>query len=51
MTSISSLSSATTSAPVVRQSRFANLGRIWVHVVLCAYAVIALFPIALIMIN
>lgn len=29
----------------------ANLGRIWVHVVLCAYAVMALFPIALILIN
>lgn len=57
MTSISSLSSTAAStpapAPVPRlaRSRFANLGRIWVHVVLCAYAVIALFPIALILIN
>ncbi|MQQ99759.1 carbohydrate ABC transporter permease [Glaciimonas soli] len=30
---------------------FQHLGRIWVHLVLCAYAVIALFPIALILIN
>ena len=30
---------------------FSHLGRIWVHLVLCAYAVIALFPIALILIN
>lgn len=53
MTPTSSLSptAAAASAPMLRQSRFANLGRIWVHVVLCAYAVIALFPIALIMIN
>jgi raffinose/stachyose/melibiose transport system permease protein len=50
MTSISSLSPAA-AAPIVRPSRLANLGRIWVHVVLCAYAVIALFPIALILIN
>ncbi|SDX08967.1 raffinose/stachyose/melibiose transport system permease protein [Collimonas sp. OK242] len=50
MTSISSLSPVA-AAPIVRPSRLANLGRIWVHVVLCAYAVIALFPIALILIN
>ncbi|SFA74785.1 raffinose/stachyose/melibiose transport system permease protein [Collimonas sp. OK607] len=50
MNSISSLSPVA-AAPIVRPSRFANLGRIWVHVVLCAYAVIALFPIALILIN
>lgn len=57
MTSVSSLSSTAAStaapapAPLFARSRFANLGRIWVHVVLCAYAVIALFPIALILIN
>lgn len=28
-----------------------NIGRIWVHIVLCAYTVVALFPIALILIN
>ncbi len=50
MNSISSLSPVA-AAPIVRPSRLANLGRIWVHVVLCAYAVIALFPIALILIN
>lgn len=30
---------------------FGNIGRIWVHIVLCAYMVVALFPIALILIN
>ncbi|KAF3999279.1 carbohydrate ABC transporter permease [Glaciimonas immobilis] len=28
-----------------------NIGRIWVHTVLCGYAIVALFPIALILIN
>lgn len=28
-----------------------NIGRIWVHIVLCTYTVVALFPIALILIN
>ena len=31
--------------------RFGNIGRIWVHIVLCVYALVALFPIALILIN
>ncbi len=33
------------------QRSFGPAGQLWVHVVLCLYAVIALFPIALILIN
>ncbi|MGS0742517.1 carbohydrate ABC transporter permease [Glaciimonas sp. GG7] len=41
---------STTLPPQARRS-FHKIGRIWVHIVLCGYAVIALFPIALILIN
>ena len=41
----------TQSLPVKARRSFGNIGRMWVHIVLCAYAVIALFPIALILIN
>jgi raffinose/stachyose/melibiose transport system permease protein len=34
-----------------RASRIRKAGHLWVHLVLCLYAVIALFPIALILIN
>lgn len=34
-----------------RAGRLYRIGHLWVHIVLCLYAVIALFPIALILIN
>jgi raffinose/stachyose/melibiose transport system permease protein len=34
-----------------RASRMHRIGHLWVHIVLCLYAVIALFPIVLILIN
>jgi raffinose/stachyose/melibiose transport system permease protein len=34
-----------------RAGRLHRIGHLWVHIVLCLYAVIALFPIALILIN
>src|ERR1700688_510534 len=34
-----------------RAGRWRRIGHLWVHIVLCLYAVIALFPIALILIN
>lgn len=40
-----------TSSSLQLRRPFGNPGRIWVHIVLCAYAVLALFPIALILIN
>lgn len=43
---------SSTLRPSLRPSmRHSNIGRIWVHLVLCAYALVALFPIALILIN
>ena len=54
MTSSSSLSRrrfGIASSSSQSRHRFTSIGRIWVHVVLCAYALIALFPIALILIN
>jgi raffinose/stachyose/melibiose transport system permease protein len=37
--------------PTLVQRSFGPAGHLWVHFVLCIYAVIALFPIALILIN
>lgn len=56
-TSSSSSSSASYAGPVspagptLAQRSFGAAGHLWVHFVLCIYAVIALFPIALILIN
>jgi len=41
----------TARGPSLIQRSFGPAGHIWVHIVLCLYAVIALFPIALILIN
>lgn len=38
-------------APTLVARSFGRAGHLWVHAVLCLYAVIALFPIALILIN
>ncbi|PUA18584.1 carbohydrate ABC transporter permease [Glaciimonas sp. PCH181] len=48
---MSALPLPTQSLPVKARRSFGNIGRIWVHIVLCGYAVVALFPIALILIN
>lgn len=50
MHSISSISPGASSPTIVRR-RFLQFGQLWVHLVLCIYAVLALFPIALILIN
>lgn len=43
--------SGATGGPSLIRRSFGPAGQLWVHVVLCLYAVIALFPIALILIN
>jgi raffinose/stachyose/melibiose transport system permease protein len=49
--STSYLGSVSPVGPTLVQRSFGSAGRLWVHFVLCVYAVIALFPIALILIN